>query len=291
MSFHCGHGACLELRQSLGRSQGHAVDAVYHHSHLRQVELQGGVAQQRILQLVLRLVGARLYKVVLGQALRLAYSDIGAVLRGEQGLKVGTVDSPVAVYPHRSRCSVECHRTAVAVEHRRLADVLLLRVEGHDVARRRYPQRQVGVAESGKVGQREHTLMRYLVGTSVSAVVHYQRAGALLLLYYLGHVGICVSGRRRYTGVCVPHDALYLNGRIDALNHLCHFVGIAHVLVVVAVVAHKHHHVLPAAGIFVLGVAYGLVNHYLCFFCGAHGEASHSHVELVCLRIAALAVV
>ena len=51
--------------------------------------------------------------------------------------------------------------------------------------------------------------------------------------------------------------------------------------VVVAVVAHEHHHILPRTGILILGVGNCLVNHDLSLFGRANGETSDSNVVFV----------
>ena len=58
-------------------------------------------------------------------------------------------------------------------------------------------------------------------------------------------------------------------------------VGITHVHIVVAVVAHEHDDVLPVAGVAVLGVGYGLVDEHLGLGIRHHGEAPHGHVNLI----------
>ena len=126
----------------------------------------------------------------------------------------------------------------------------------------------------------------------MAAVVHHERARCLALLYQACRVGVRVARRRAFTLVGVPHYALYLERGVDFFNECRHLVSVTHVLVVVAVVAHEHELVLPTAGVCVLDVVDGLVNHYLGFSLVAHGKTPHGHVELVgCERIAALSVV
>lgn len=112
------------------------------------------------------------------------------------------------------------------------------------------------------------------------------------MLYYACNVGVGCSRRRCLALVCVPHYALHLECRVDVFYGLGYFVGVFHVYVLVAVVAHEHQEVLPAAGVVVAGVVYGLVNHDFGLGLRAHREAAYGHVELVCLGgIAALSVV
>ena len=74
--------------------------------------------------------------------------------------------------------------------------------------------------------------------------------------------------------------------------HLGHHLGIVHVAVVVAVIAHKADGVLPVASVVVITVANGLVNKYLCFRLVADGEATHGHIGLVAAEhIGTLAIV
>ena len=64
-------------------------------------------------------------------------------------------------------------------------------------------------------------------------------------------------------------------------HHLGHHLGIVHVAVVVAVVAHKADGVLPVAGVVVIAVTDGLVDQNLGISLITDGEAAHSHVGLV----------
>ena len=77
-----------------------------------------------------------------------------------------------------------------------------------------------------------------------------------------------------------------------ALCHLAgHGIGIAHVAVGVAVVAHHADGVLPCPGAGVLNIADALVDHGLGGIGRAHGEASHGHVGLVADEHAAALIV
>ena len=65
-------------------------------------------------------------------------------------------------------------------------------------------------------------------------------------------------------------------------NHLLrHRLGVVHVAVVVAVVAHDADGVLPGSGIVVACVADGLVNQNLSLVSRAYWESSDGHVRLV----------
>ena len=134
--------------------------------------------------------------------------------------------------------------------------------------------------------------MRYLVCTSVAAIVHYQGTGLLLLLQQTRNVGISVARRRAYTRISVPHYTLNLYRRVYTFHRFSHFLGITHVAVAVAVVAHEDAQILPTAGILVLGVTYSLVDHNLSFSLRAHGETSYGYIELVGFkRIAAFTII
>ena len=115
----------------------------------------------------------------------------------------------------------------------------------------------------------------------MSAVVHHECTVGLLLFDECSHVGIGVARRGGHLGVGIPHHPFQHESQIKRVNHQSSFVGILHVQVVVAVVAHEHHHVLPRTGVGILGIADGLVNHHLGLGSGAHGEASHGNVVLV----------
>ena len=64
-------------------------------------------------------------------------------------------------------------------------DGLIHTVEGHDVARRRHPKRQIGVGEGLEVVDSQDLLVRYLNLRTVSGIVHDERSLLLLRLYKL----------------------------------------------------------------------------------------------------------
>ena len=77
--------------------------------------------------------------------------------------------------------AVERHSSTLLVEHSRLIHT----VEGHDVARRRHPKRQIGVGEGLEVVDSQDLLVRYLNLRTVSGIVHDERSLLLLRLYKL----------------------------------------------------------------------------------------------------------
>ena len=88
-----------------------------------------------------------------------------------------------------ARGAVESYCAAVLVEHDGLADVLLLAVERHDVARSRQPERQGGRGGRGEVRQVKHLLMRQGVRSTVTRIVHDEGSALHLLRDKSGDIG------------------------------------------------------------------------------------------------------
>ena len=133
--------------------------------------------------------------------------------------------------------------------------------------------------------------MREGIGTTMTGIVHHQRPLLHILLNQACHVGIAVACRRTDPGIGIPHDAFHLIGRIESFHHLCHTVGIGHVGILVAVIAHETQQVLPRPGMFVIDITHNLVHHGSGFFVGTCRDASYGHVSLVNQHVATLAVI
>ena len=116
----------------------------------RSRQTHGGIAQQRVLQLVLCAVGGihwctivavasedtGLYQLILGLAHRLADGHHQPLVVTFQNLSgKGQVHQLIIGLVHGTRCSEERHSTTFPVKKGRFTDILFLTVEGHDVAR------------------------------------------------------------------------------------------------------------------------------------------------------------
>ena len=102
---------------------------------------------------------------------------------------------------------------------------------------------------------------------------------------------VAVACGRDLHGEGVPVDALVHIFGIEPFEHLHHELGIAHVLVVVAVIAQHQDGVLPGTGRHVLHIGNGLVNSLAGLLCRHYGEAPHAHIGFVAEQVASLAVV
>ena len=274
-----------------------AVDGVDDDGARWLVEGYGRVAEQGILQLVERGVAALPYHLVLGETQRLADGGGLAVNGAEHMPHERLVQDVVVVLIHGARGADHRHGATGRVGHRRHADVVFHAVERHDVASGEDPQWQVLVAERLEVVERQYPLVGHLVGAAVTVVVHDERALGLLPLYDVGDLRIRVSRGRCHLVVGVPHHLAHVVGRVQGLHEVGRLVGVAHVNVVVAVVAHHHDGVFPVAGVAVLNIAYGLVYHHLGILFRVDGQSAHGHVAHVELadrrrcKVGALAVV
>ena len=278
------------LQTGIG-GHGHTVDAVNDGGHGGQIERHGGVAEEGKLQLVDGDILSGGHHLVLGQTLRLAEGGGASVGHGEHVAQVSHIERTVVEGLHGARGTPEGYGSALGIAYGGLAYRGLDTVEGHDVARCRNPQGQIGIARLFKVVDGHHPLMRQLLGAAVAAVVHDERTGSHLLLHILRSAGIGVAGGRRLALVCVPHHLLDMIARMERSHLLGSHVDILHVDILVAVVSHKHEHVLPCAGIAVGHVGLYLVYHALgCLGCG-HGYASHGDILLVAGNIGAFAIV
>ena len=79
----------------------------------------------------------------------------------------------------------------------------------------------------------------------MSGVVHDQCSLLHLLFDKARNIRIAVACRRTDAVVGIPHDTLYGKVRIAVFYQSRYGVGIGHVSIVVAVIAHDAEHVLP----------------------------------------------
>ena len=186
----------------------------------------------------------------------------------------------VIVGIHRSGGSEEGDGTALVIKHRGLTDILLLTIEGHDVARGGEPQRQSQRGRLSEVRCLQHQFVRDGVGSAVSGIVHHQGAISHLLFDQSRHIRETVTRRRGGTLVGIPVDLLHIITGIGILHEGSHTIGSRHVRVVVAVVTHHTDGILPRTRQFIIGIADGLVHKHLGLFETAGRETSHRHIGL-----------
>ena len=134
------------------------------------------------------------------------------------------------------------------------------------------------VAECLKVGQSKHLLVRDLVCTAMSSIVHDQCSISLILLNEGRNFWICIACGRILPGIGIPHHLAHEVSRMAGSRFLGRLVYVSHVNIPIAVVAHEHKRVLPRAYIFVLRIANGLINKDLCFSFRCYGEAANGHI-------------
>ena len=156
MTCHAGDRACLEHRQGCGSGNRDAIDGIYHNLMHRQIECKSRVAQKGIVKIVYRDIRAGIryvaaHQVVLRQSVRLAYRDRLAIYQTEHPVDEGTVDMSVILGVNGTGGAIEGYCAAFIVEQRIFADVGIESVERHDIAGGGYPERQVGIAEIGKI--------------------------------------------------------------------------------------------------------------------------------------------
>ena len=133
--------------------------------------------------------------------------------------------------------TIESHRTALGIQHGRLADILLLTVEGHDVAGCRQPEGQALRGVDIEVLKMGHLFVRQRVGGSVAAVVHDERSLLHLLAQQLGDVRIAEACGRRLSYVGIPVYLPDVKGGMEAAHHRSNGLCVVHVAVRVTVVA------------------------------------------------------
>ena len=120
-----------------------------------------------------------------------------------------------------------------------------------------------------------------LVFDAVPRVIEDEGTLSLLLLDGRRGTGIAVARRRGQARIGIPHHLLDLIAGVKRGDILGRCVDVAHVEVVVAVVAKKHQRVGPGAGIEIIGVGDDLVHHHFGLSVGGDGETSNGNVELV----------
>ncbi len=280
VSSHSCRLAGIGMRRGAARDLS-AIDGVDDHGPCWLVKGDCRVAKQGILQLVHGRVAPKPYHLVLGEPLRLANGRGLAVCGAEHVFHESLVEDVVVVLIHCARGAEDRHGTAARVCHGRHADVILHAVERHDVARGEHPQGQVLVAERLEVVKRQNPLVGHLVGAAVTIVVHDERAFRLLPFYDVGHFRVSVSRGRCHLVVSVPHHLAHLVCWTHGLQERGHLVGVAHVNVVVAVVAHHHDGVFPVAGVVVFHIFNGFVHHHLGVFLRVGRQSAHRHVAHV----------
>ena len=120
--------------------------------------------------------------------------------------------------------------------------------------------------------------MRYLIDTTMPCIVHNQRTIALLLLDNIAYFGIAMARRRRLFCIGVPHHFFDLVSGIQRSNVISSVISILHMHVSIAIIAHKHQHILPCTSILIVDIIDGFVNHYLGFGLCSNWETPHSKI-------------
>ena len=123
--------------------------------------------------------------------------------------------------------------------------------------------------------------MRYLYFRTMPCIVHNERTLCLLLLYDRAYFGICKACRGADAGISVPHHLLYQIVWISCHNGFGSIIYVAHVEIVVSIVAHKHNNVLPIASILVACIVDGLVHNGLRIDNRSNRESPNAEVFLV----------
>ena len=91
------------------------------------------------------------------------------------------VDMPVILGVNGTGGAIEGYCAAFIVEQRIFADVGFEPVERHDIAGGGYPERQVGIAETGKIGKFQNRFVRHLGRIAMSGIIHDEGSRSLLL--------------------------------------------------------------------------------------------------------------
>ena len=125
----------------------------------------------------------------------------------------------------------------------------------------------------------------------MTAVVDHQGTFVEEFEQALAHGGVAMPGSRHLHRIGIPVDTLHHIVGVVAFEHLYHLLGIAHVLVVVAIVAQHEDGVLPCAGIGIVHITDYFVYGITGLRYGGHGEASDADIHLVVEQAAALTVV
>ena len=116
----------------------------------------------------------------------------------------------------------------------------------------------------------------------MSAVVHYQCTVNHIFRYEIPCLGKCVTRGRFLHLVGIPHYLLHVESRLSGRNHLRHVVGIDHVSVVVTVVTHHHHGVLPHPRVGILAVFHNLLHQQLSLRLVAYRQSAYGDIRFTC---------
>ena len=213
MTCHAGDRACLQHRQGCGSGNRDAVDGIYYYLTHRQIERKSRVAQEGIMEMVFGDIGTgswtvATYQVVLSQSVRFAHRDRLAVYQTEHSVDEGAVDILVIQGGNGTGGAIEGYCAAFIVEQRIFSDVGIEPVERHDIAGGGYPERQVGIAEIGKIGEFQNRFVRHLCRIAMSGIIHDEGSRSLLLLDDLGCLWIGIARRGGFAGIGIPHHLL-----------------------------------------------------------------------------------
>ena len=123
MTCHAGDRACLQHWQGCGFGNRDAVDGIYYYLTLRQIERKRRVAQEGIVEMVHRDIGAgswsvAAHQVVLRQPVRLAYRDWLAIYQTEHSVDEGTVDMSVILGVNGTGGAIEGYCATFIIEQR-----------------------------------------------------------------------------------------------------------------------------------------------------------------------------
>ena len=112
----------------------------------------------------------------------------------------------------------------------------------------------------------------------MTRIVHDQRPLILLCLDDLLTLWVSVTSGSLLALVGIPHYLLYIKSWELHLQIISNVIGIGHVEVVIAIIAHEHQHVLPSTHILVLCIVDGFVNDVLCIGSRIDGETPDADV-------------
>ena len=123
MTCHAGDRACLQHRQGGGSGNRDAVDGIYYYLTHRQIERKSRVAQEGIIEMVHRDIGAgsravAAHQIVLSQTVCFAHRDRLAVYQTEHSVDEGTVDMSVILGINGTGGAIEGYCAAFIIEQR-----------------------------------------------------------------------------------------------------------------------------------------------------------------------------
>ena len=134
------------------------------------------------------------YQFVLGQTYSLANGHgFSCFVQAQHIAGEGHVHESVVALVNGSRGTIESNGPTLLVKECSLADVALLSVERHDVARGGHPQGEVQRTGCLEISQAHDILMRNGISTSVTGIVHHERTLLHLLLDESGDIGIGIA--------------------------------------------------------------------------------------------------